>query len=336
MDISIIIVNYNTFEITCNCLTSVLNSKTSCSLEVILIDNNSKDKNPDLFLQKFPYIKLIVNHINLGFGAANNEGMRIAKGKYILLLNSDTIIDSDTLEKCYQFIKSDFARKKNIGLVGCKILNPNGSIQPSVFPYLKNNTLTFLITSNPLINLILKLLKKDRHTSFNFNKTQQVGDISGAFMFLSSKVGTTAGYFDTDFFMYCEDTEWCRERISKYYSIYYYPDTSIIHLGGQSAPQAAMFVQNKLSLSLLWYKKGTINYLFYIIISYTNCLLMLSLSLFVKSESRTLYLKYIKAYISLFTYLIFDIPKFARATDSRRETLIHRSLKNMLFNRKGS
>src|SRR5260370_12846543 len=154
MNLSIIIVNYNTFDITCNCLASIFNSKTSLSFEVILVDNNSKDKDPNFFSQRFPKLKLIVNESNLGFGQGNNEGMKIAKGNFFLLINSDTTVCEDTIEKCYHFMESDFSRMNKIGLIGCKLFNSDGSIQPSVFPYTKNNLLNLLITTNPLVNFL--------------------------------------------------------------------------------------------------------------------------------------------------------------------------------------
>lgn len=324
MDISIIIVNYNTFKITCNCLQTVFANKTSLSMEIILIDNDSKDEDPSRFLHLFPGITLIRNQTNLGFGYANNEGMKVASGKYILLLNSDTLVNPDTLEKSFQFMESEVARKENIGLMGCKILNPDGSTQPSVFPYLQNGLFTFFKTSNPIAGLLSRILKTDKHALFNYNDAHRVGDISGAFMFFRADVCHTTGYFDTDFFMYCEDTEWCRERIRKYCSIYYYPGASIIHLGGQSAPQDLMYIQSKLSLSLVWYKKGWLNYTGYIIQVYLNLILNISLLPFVKKNSRIAMLDSIRASIKIFPYLFYDIPKYKRGMNSRKEKLVYR------------
>lgn len=323
MNISIVIVNYNTFKITCDCLTTVFNSKTSLLFEVILIDNNSKDEDAILFLQRFPRISLIASRTNLGFGYANNEGMKAAKGKYILLLNSDTLVNADTIDKSFQFMESEFAKKENIGLMGCKILNPDGSIQPSIFPYLKNGLFTFFKTSNPIAALVSRIFKTDKHALFNYHNTQAVGDVSGAFMFFRADVCHATGYFDTDFFMYCEDTEWCRERISKYCSIYYYPGTSIIHLGGQSAPQDLMYVQSKLSLSLMWYKKGWLNYAGYITLVYLNLIANIILLPLVKSQSRRAMLTSIGASIKIFPYLFYAIPKYKRASNSRKKKLIY-------------
>jgi len=323
MDISIVIVNYNTFKITCNCLATIFNSKTSLLFEVIVIDNDSKDEDPALFLRRFPFVNLISSRTNLGFGYANNEGMKVAKGKYILLLNPDTLISQDTLDKSFQFMESEFAKKANIGLMGCKILNPDGSIQPSIFPYLKNGLFTFFKTSNPIAAFISKIFKTDKHALFNYHETQRVGDVSGAFMFLRADVCYATGYFDTDFFMYCEDTEWCRERISKYFSIFYYPGTSIVHFGGQSAPKNLMYVQYRLSLSLMWYKKGGFQYTAYIFLIYLDLLTSIGLLPFVKAQSRSAMLAFIDASIKIFPYLFYHIPKYKRAMNSRKEKLIY-------------
>jgi GT2 family glycosyltransferase len=330
MDISVIIVNYNTYALTFNCLQTLFASQTTTKFEVILIDNGSKDQNPEEFYKAFPSLTLIQNRKNLGFGAANNIGMNAAHGKYLLLLNSDTLVGTDTLQKCWEFLESDFAITKNIGMIGCRLLNPDHSSQPSVFPYLNNSVFTYFRTTNPLAMMIARMLKLDRHANFDFQKTQRVGDISGAFMFLRAEVFRTLGGFDTDFFMYCEDTELCRERISRHYSIYYYPGTSIIHFGGQSAPGDLMYIQSNLSLALLWYKKGAFNYAAFIACTYLNVVIHALLIPFVKSNTRGQIMKSMQASLKIWPYLFVDIPKYDRKINSRREKLVYKeSIKAM-------
>jgi GT2 family glycosyltransferase len=323
MDISIIVVNYNTFELTSNCLESIFKSETTATYEVIVIDNASTDRSPSYFKERFPKIILIENSENLGFGTANNQGMALSKGNYILLLNSDTLIQPDTLSKCYSFITSTEAIAQNIKVMGCKTLNADKTLQPSIFPYLKNSLWIFFKTSNPIIAQCLRKLGKDAHQNFDYEKTQEVGDISGAFMFMEAAIAKETKFFDTDFFMYCEDTEWCRERLSKHGKIYYFPETYIIHFGGQSAPRDIMFIQSKISLGLVWYKKGIGNYVGYVLISCINTLSHIIVYPFIKSKNRKTARLHIKAFFKSLPYLFFDIPKYPRRINARRERLIY-------------
>ena len=249
--------------------------------------------------------------------------MKHAAGEYFLLLNSDTIIFDDGIQRCVAFLDSPEAIKQNIGVLGCKLLNPDRSYQHSSFPYLKNNLWTYFTLVNPVALKIRRIFKQDRHQLFNRDQTQFVGDISGAFMLLRRDVATRSGYFDTDFFMYAEDTEWCRERLSRISRIIYYPHASIIHLGGQSAPQEKMYVQSKLSLSLLWYKKGTLNYAGYLLVTFITILTMVIILPVCSKESSRQIRQFISAYRKIFFQLFTDVPRYGREPNSRRTKLIY-------------
>ena len=125
IDLSIIIVNYNVKEFLLNLLDSIKHASKNISTEIIVVDNNSDDDSIQLVKNKFPSVITIENSVNVGFGSANNQGLEICKGKNILLLNPDTLVREDTFEKMINFL----ARKKDIGLAGCKVLNPDGSLQ---------------------------------------------------------------------------------------------------------------------------------------------------------------------------------------------------------------
>ena len=330
MDVSVIIINFNTFELTCNCISSVYENTRGITFEIILVDNFSKELPAEKFKERFPEITLIALKENAGFGKANNLGMLVAKGKYFLLLNSDTIVLKDSIPGCFNFMESNEAKSRGVGLLGCKLLNPDLSHQPSVFPYLENNLWIYFITTNPIAFKILGLLKKDRHANFNASNIQEVGDVSGAYMFIRKEVAKASGYFDTDFFMYCEDTEWCRERISKIARIFFYPAAAIIHLGGQSAPQDLMYIQSKLSLSLLWYKKGWLNYAGYILLSYLNVATCMLLYPFIKTRAKDSTRQYISAYYHISRYLFNEVPKYSRKPNSRKKKLIFKKARTVL------
>lgn len=124
MDLSILIVNYNTCQLTVDCLRSVFASETEYTYEVILIDNNSKDESVQTIRELFPQVKLIENAENTGFAKANNQGMEVAEGRYMLLLNSDTMIQQDTIQTMVAFMDYN----PIIGASGCKIVLPDGSL----------------------------------------------------------------------------------------------------------------------------------------------------------------------------------------------------------------
>ena len=125
MDLSIIIVNYNVKEFILNLLHSIKKASFNISSEIIVIDNASDDGSGDAIKEKFPSVKLIENKKNIGFGAANNKGLELAQGDYILFINPDCIVSEDTFDKMISF----FENNKDCGLAGCKILNSDGTLQ---------------------------------------------------------------------------------------------------------------------------------------------------------------------------------------------------------------
>lgn len=124
VDVSIIILNYNTCRLTMDCLRSVYDSETRYSYEIILIDNNSHDHSVETISKEFPDVLLIANSENVGFAKGNNQGMEVASGRYLLLLNSDTVVRKDTLETMAQFMDS----RPDLGASGCKVILPDGSL----------------------------------------------------------------------------------------------------------------------------------------------------------------------------------------------------------------
>ena len=135
MNVSIIIINYNTFELTCACIQSVLDKTLDINFELILVDNASVECDPGLFSQKFPSIKLIRSGTNLGFAGGNNLGIKVAKGEYILLLNSDTVLKNNAIKISCDRLKSS----PGIGVLSCKLLYPDERVQPVAgrFPSLR-------------------------------------------------------------------------------------------------------------------------------------------------------------------------------------------------------
>lgn len=224
MDLSIIILNYKTPDLTINCLRSIYKAKVTFSFEVIVLDNNSQDNSKQKITKLFPRVKFLVEKTNHGFAQGNNLAAKKATGKFLLFLNSDTLLFADTLEKTFDFVK----QQPKIGALGIKLLNKDRSTQRSVFrfPSLK----LFLAELFFLPNLGLF----NDYRYFSYKKTRTVDFVSGAFILIPAKIFHQIQGFDRSFFMYAEETDLCY-RIKKLgYKIIFYPEAQLIHLGGGS------------------------------------------------------------------------------------------------------
>lgn len=237
VDLSIIIVNYNVKEFLQNLLVSIRRSIDGLSSEIIVIDNASDDGSVEIIKEKFPDVRLIANRENVGFGAANNQGLEASCGKYILLLNPDTIVQEDTFTKLIRF----FETKPDAGLVGCKILNSDGTLQLACrrgFPgpwtsFCKVTGLSKLFPKS-------RIFAKYNLTYLDENQTYEVDAISGAFMMMRRELYEKIGGFDSQFFMYGEDLDLCYRSQKAGFRNYYYHDTQIIHYKGESTKRSSL------------------------------------------------------------------------------------------------
>ncbi|NWF90905.1 MAG: glycosyltransferase [Ignavibacteriaceae bacterium] len=237
MELSIIIVNYNVKEFLQNLIHSLQKALSNITHEIIVVDNASDDGSVDFISDKFPQIKLIANSTNLGFSKANNIGLKISKGKYILLINPDTIVSEDTLSKMIEFLNV----RKDAGLAGCKILNPDGSLQLACrrsFPgpwtsFCKVTGLSSLFPKS-------RIFAKYNLTYLDENETCEVDAISGSFMMMKREVYEKVGGFDEQFFMYGEDLDLCYRIQKSGYKVFYYPGTQIIHYKGESTKRSSL------------------------------------------------------------------------------------------------
>jgi GT2 family glycosyltransferase len=304
---------------------SIKKHTTDINYEIILIDNAPKKNYKSIFEKEFIRLKYILSEVNIGFGRANNLGMAIAKGEYFLLLNSDTLLINNSLKQCLDFLESEHTH--NIGLIGCRLLNEDGSYQGSFYPYIQHSVWNYLKSNNPLLFKLFNVQKDFQEK----RETCQVGDISGAFMLLRRAVYENVNGFDPDFFLYCEETDWCRNRIAKYYDIYYFPHAEVIHLGGKSAPKKLMYLQSQLSLALFWYKKSIPSYLLYILFSWLNGLYYVLTYPLSSVQSKEKSIQYLRGLAKTLPYLVLDIPKYNRAFNSRKEGLVLEEAKSTFF-----
>ena len=237
MKISIIIVNYNVKYFLAQCLNSVLCAIEDMDTEIFVVDNNSSDGSVEMLKEKFPAIKLIENHENVGFAKANNQAIREASGEYILLLNPDTLVESETFRKCVQFMDDH----DDAGALGVKMLNGKGEFLPESKRGLPLPNVAFY-----KIFGLAKLFPKSKKfgsyhlTYLDNNEIHDVEVLSGACMMLRKSVLDKIGYLDEDYFMYGEDIDLSYRITQNGYKNYYYPKTKIIHYKGESTKKDSL------------------------------------------------------------------------------------------------
>jgi len=232
MDLSIIIISYNTKDYLKKCLTSVDEdlSQSTIKAEIIVVDNDSQDNSVKMVETKFPKVKLIKSKTNLGFGKANNLGAAKAKGKYLLFLNSDTQVGKNALSNMLSLAKDN-----NTDISSCRLLNTDGSIQPQggFLPRLTNLALWMLFIDDiPLINRLFKRYQESR-ISF-FESDQHMGWLSGTALLVKRISWQKLGGFDENIFMYGEDVDFCYQAKKRHMIIQYFNQPQITHHGQKS------------------------------------------------------------------------------------------------------
>jgi O-antigen biosynthesis protein len=237
MDVSVVIVNYNVRDFLKNALLSLKRSLEGMPAEIFVVDNASDDGSVEMMHADFPEVHLIENTTNAGFAKANNQALEQCTGRYLLLLNPDTLIQEDTVRTLIRF----FEKHPDAGMAGCKILNPDGTLQLPCrrsFPtpwvaFTKVSGLSALFPKS-------KLFAKYNLTYLDPDGTYEVDAISGSFMMLRRSVYEAIGGLDETFFMYGEDLDWCYRVQKSGWKLYYVPETKIIHYKGESTKRSSI------------------------------------------------------------------------------------------------
>lgn len=257
MDLSIIIVNYQTYDLTKQAINSIVDKDHPFSYEIFLVDNNSQDGSFEKLQEDFKkqsadgLINFIKNTHNNGFANANNLALKKSNSKYVLLLNSDTLVIDDCLAKCVNYMEQD----DSIGALGCKVLLPDGSLDKAC----RRSFPTFSVSFYRMTGLSSLFPKSKRFGQYNLtyldeNKTYPVDCLTGAFMMVRSEVVHSVGLLDEDFFMYGEDIDWCYRIKASNWRILYYSGAEIVHFKGSSSQK------NEVKLTVEFYKAM---YIFY-------------------------------------------------------------------------
>jgi GT2 family glycosyltransferase len=237
MMVSVIIVNYNTFQLTSDCIRSVIQLTKDIDYEIIVVDNASTQMNPDQFLDEFPGIILVKNETNAGFAAGNNLGIAKAKGEYLLLLNSDTYFRENSIWRSV----TELQAKKYIGVLGCRMIYPDGKVQYTARRFRSVGwELLDLFRFIPMFMPYEKRAKKMLGKYFRHDESMECDWLNGAFFLFPASIlaQLEEGKLDERFFMYGEDQLWCEQIRKKGYSIYFFAGTTIVHIhSGSTDPK---------------------------------------------------------------------------------------------------
>ncbi len=233
MKLSIIIVSWNVREDLLTCLRSIKENKPSCTFEVIIIDNASIDDTVDMAQKHFSEMKLIINHDNRGFAAANNQGLKISQGEYLLLLNPDTILHPKSLDILVRFLDSN----EDVGACGPKLLNADGSTQSSVRCFPSFRGALHRHTAFKFVGIFKGEYRKWLMYDFKNDKQRDVDQVMGAALMVRRSVTEQVGVMDERFFIYYEEVDLCYRIKQAGWRILYIPQAVITHLGGSSSAQ---------------------------------------------------------------------------------------------------
>jgi GT2 family glycosyltransferase len=232
MHLSIVIVSWNVIDLLVNCLRSISTHPPAVDYEVWVVDNASKDDSVRVLQEQFPHVNLIINPTNVGFAAANNQAMEAARGRYVLLLNPDTLVYEDTLQKLVDFLDAN----PQAGAVGSLYESQDGSLQPSCFPY------------PTLSRELWRLLHLDRIVTYGVYDMRawsreiprKVDTLQGASLMLRRSALEQTGLLDTGYVMYTEEIDLCYRLHQHGWTLYWVPQSRITHFGGQSTQQMAL------------------------------------------------------------------------------------------------
>lgn len=257
LDVSVIVVSFNTRDVLRECLQTLAKEAGGVRYETIVVDNASRDGSAEMVAQEFPEAKLIRSAVNLGFAAANNLGFPLAQGRHVVLLNSDAFLRPNALPLAVERMDAD----PRIGLGGARLIGRDDSWQPSarMFPSFINDLLTISGLSSKYPQS--RFFGRFDRTWADQNQAAEVDWVPGAFSIIPRRVLESVGYFDENFFLYYEEVDLCRRIKAAGYSIWYWPDVAVVHLGGESSKTVKHLTMSSAGSQLtLWRMRSALLY----------------------------------------------------------------------------
>ncbi len=256
-DVSIVIVSFNTRDVLRECLQSVYRETGELRIQIIIVDNGSTDGSAEMVGREFPEVLLIQSKVNLGFGGANNVAFESSQGRYIVLLNSDAFLMPGSLQRSVRYMDQN----PGVGLGGGRLVGRDGSRQPSarMFPSVLSDliVLSGLAARFPKSQFFGRL---DR-TWADEMQAAEVDWVPGAYSIIRAEALAKVGGFDSRFFLYYEEVDLCKRLKKKGYSIWYWPDIVVIHIGGESSRQIKSLELSQTGAQLtLWRMRSMLLY----------------------------------------------------------------------------
>jgi GT2 family glycosyltransferase len=255
IDVSIVVVSWNTRDVLRGCLRSIFEQTREISFEVFVVDNDSHDGSAEMVRNEFPPVKLIANSKNRGFAAGCNQGMRKASGRYTLLLNPDTIVLDDAISRCVRYADLH----ADIGVVGCQVLEDETRIQRTGFSFPSPSNMFLGLSGLSRAFPRSRLFGRPQLSWWARDSEQDVDVISGMFMLVRREAIAQVGLMDEAYFVYAEEADWCYRFAKAGWRRVFTPCAQIIHLDGgdKSTSQVSikMFVQLQKSL-MIYHRKN--------------------------------------------------------------------------------
>jgi len=295
IDLSIIIVNYNVKQFVLDCLASVYKYNDISGIEIIVVDNNSLDGSVAAILEKFPKVIVIENKFNAGFPAANNQGFKIAQGKYIFMLNPDTEITDHALTKLYNYMENN----AQTDMLAPMLLNTDLSVQSSVWRY---PTLWNIFCE---IHYLKVFLRYKNYKDKDFSNPFEADSFSGAAIFFKKEIFSKIGMLDESMF-WIEDVDFCFRAKQAGMKLLYFPDAKVLHHIGQSAKKNYnVSLSNQIFNKIKFFKKykSKIKYFAVVVLSVYHVVIKL-LIFCILSPVRKVYWRKAKAYFYILTQLL--------------------------------
>jgi GT2 family glycosyltransferase len=253
-EVSIVVVNWNTRDMLRDCLHSIYDQTKNLDFEVIVIDNASVDRSKDMVKSEYSTVILIENNRNRGFAAANNQGMAIAKGQYILLLNPDTIV----LDRAIQTTIEYADQHPDVGVVGCQVWKNEYDVQMTCFPFPSATTMLIQFLGLRRMFPRSRLFGWIDYGGWERNTEREVDVVSGMYMLIRKDAIRNVGLMDEDYFVYSEESDWCYRFWKAGWRCVFIPNASIIHRDGGNKStdlvKAKMYIQMQKSI-LIFHKK---------------------------------------------------------------------------------
>lgn len=244
VDVTVIVVNYNTASVLPEAMGALHRAGANLSIQMIVVDNASRDHSVELIRRLLPDCTLIVNDENVGFGRANNQALGLVRGRYVLLLNPDAFVAQDTLDKTVAYMESH----PRCGILGVNLIGRDGVRQPSArfFPTPWN---LFLMHTG--LNRIFTNVRTVDDLAWDHASVRQCDWLPGCYYLIRKEVIDQVGFFDPRYFLYYEDVDHCFAAKKAGWDVVFYPHTTVIHLGGESAKSEGEITQGGRQLEAL-------------------------------------------------------------------------------------